>query len=136
MAVNTKTEYALRSLLEIADMGHLSAQKICERQKLPKKYIEHLLALLKSAGLVKSNPGSAGGYSLSRKPEEISFLDVLHAVRDESYATACNHQHGKFCMGEGCTLSPFFTELEGRLDEIFKSYSLRDIISIWEGKTI
>ena len=50
MAVNTRTEYALRALLEIADSSReaVSAKKICQRQALPKKYIEHLLADLNS----------------------------------------------------------------------------------------
>ena len=40
MAINTRSEYALRALLEIADSPQeaLSAQKICDHQALPKKY--------------------------------------------------------------------------------------------------
>lgn len=136
MAVNTKTEYALRSLLEIADKGHVSAQKISEAQRLPKKYIEHLLSLLKSAEIVRSSPGSAGGYELNKPADEIKFLDVLRAVKDDSFSASCAHRHGKFCFGQGCTLSPFFSRLESELAVIFESYSLSDIKSIWEGKVI
>jgi len=120
MAVNTKTEYALRSLLEIADKGHVSAQKISEAQRLPKKYIEHLLSLLKSANLVRSNPGSTGGYELSRPADEINFLDVLQAVQDDSFSASCAQRDGQFCFGKGCTLSPFFNRLESEMTEIFK----------------
>lgn len=132
MAVNTKTEYALRALIAIAEAGHLSAQKICEVQKLPKKYIEHLLSLLKAADLINSSAGSTGGYELIKAPAEISFQDVLNAVDDKSYATACTHRYGKFCLGKGCTLSPFFSELDHRLRGIMESYTLQDIIETWE----
>jgi Rrf2 family protein len=134
MAVNTKTEYALRALIEIHTSGHISAQKICEAQSLPKKYIEHLLALLKAAGMVNSSPGSLGGYTLSKPPEEISFADILRAVEDNSYTASCSESSGRHCVGDGCHLSPFFNELESKLQEIFMSYSLSDILKIWERK--
>ncbi|MDI3503341.1 MAG: Rrf2 family transcriptional regulator, cysteine metabolism repressor [Candidatus Cloacimonadota bacterium] len=132
MAVNTKTEYALRALIAIAEAGHLSAQKISESKKLPKKYIEHLLSLLKAADLINSSTGSTGGYELSKAPGEISFQDVLDAVDDKSYATACTHRFGKFCLGQDCTLSPFFSELDHRLQGIMQSYTLEDIIDLWK----
>lgn len=134
MAVNTKTEYALRALIEIHMSGHISAQKICEAQSLPKKYIEHLLALLKGAGMVTSSPGSLGGYELSKKPEEISFADILEAVEDNSFVAGCLVDSGRHCLGEDCPLSPFFSELDNRLQEIFRGYNLRDILDFWERK--
>jgi Rrf2 family protein len=132
MAVNTKTEYALRALIEIHDSGHISAQKICEAQNLPKKYIEHLLALLKAAEIVVSNPGSLGGYSLAKAPDQISFADVLNAVEDSSFSTACEDFNGEYCLGESCHLSPFFTELENKLQQVLRSYTLEDILKIWQ----
>jgi Rrf2 family protein len=134
MALNTKTEYALRALIEIHEQGYVSAQKICEAQKLPKKYIEHLMALLKSAGLVNSSPGSLGGYALAKKPNEISFADILSAVEDGSFNTACVDTSGRHCLGEACTLSPFFSELENKLQQVFRSYTLKDIMKIWQRK--
>ncbi|MCB5265402.1 MAG: Rrf2 family transcriptional regulator [Candidatus Cloacimonetes bacterium] len=134
MAVNTKTEYALRALIEIATQGQVSAQKICEAQNLPKKYIEHLLSLMKSAKIINSSAGILGGYSLAKEADEISFQSLLEAVGDESFATACKKRSGTFCLGQGCTLAPFFTKLEDQLSEIFEAYTLQDIINIWERK--
>ncbi|MCK9556470.1 MAG: Rrf2 family transcriptional regulator [Candidatus Cloacimonetes bacterium] len=134
MALNTKTEYALRVLLEIQEQGHVSAQKICEAQNLPKKYIEHLMAMLKTAGLVNSSPGSLGGYALAKKPEEISFADVLAAVEDYSFNTACVDTSREHCLGDSCTLSSFFNEIQNELQQVFSSYTLKDILKIWQRK--
>jgi Rrf2 family transcriptional regulator, cysteine metabolism repressor len=134
MAVNTKTEYALRALIAIAQNGHLSAQKICEAQQLPKKYIEHLLALLKAAKMINSSVGSTGGYELIRKADQISFQDILDAVEDKSYATACTCHSGQYCLGSECHLTPFFGELDRKLRDVLESYTLEDIINIWERK--
>lgn len=134
MAVNTKTGYALRALIEIAQQGQLSAQKICEAQGLPKKYIEHLLSLMKAAKLINSTAGIQGGYSLAKDPEEISFLSLLNAVGDESFDASCGKRLGNFCLGQDCALAPFFIELGDKMNKVFESYTLKDIINIWERK--
>ncbi|MCX8108341.1 MAG: Rrf2 family transcriptional regulator, partial [Verrucomicrobiae bacterium] len=43
--------------------------------------IRRLLALLRQAGLVKSQPGIAGGWQLSAKPDKITLGMVYRAVR-------------------------------------------------------
>ncbi|HOQ84067.1 MAG TPA: Rrf2 family transcriptional regulator, partial [Candidatus Syntrophosphaera thermopropionivorans] len=84
MPVSTKTEYALRALVEIAEHpeGTISAQNICNQQQLPKKYIEHLLSSLKNAGLIISSAGLKGGYVLAQSPDAITLYDVMKAVDD------------------------------------------------------
>ncbi len=126
MAVSTKTEYALRALLEIPAKGSVSAQTICERQQLPKKYIEHLLSALRVAGLIISSSGSRGGYSLARTAAAISLYDVMEAVDDHSLELDCGRDK-QFCLGEDCALQPLFAELASRQRELFKKYSLARI---------
>ena len=136
MAVNTRTEYALRALLEIADNPQeaVSAQKICQNQSLPKKYIERLLANLKTASLIVSSSGVRGGYVLSRDPEDISFLDILRAVQDESLDPTCNLDSHRFCPKGKCPLSGFFKILGARINAILCEYSLADIYDAWKGE--
>jgi len=136
MAVNTRTEYALRALLEMQNVNTepISAQRICLRQQLPKKYVEHLLSALKTAGLVSSSAGSRGGYTLSRKAEEISLLDVMEAVDDHSWELDCGENRGDHCLGDECQLSPFFHKISKEQRRLFASYSLVQIASVFEKK--
>lgn len=132
MALNTRTEYALRVLLELAEGEMISAQKICDKQQLPKKYIEHLLALLKNGGIVKSIAGSKGGYSLSRPANAITFAQILKAVEDYSFSTRCLPADKRYCLGKYCNLSIFFNTLNGQLEQLFGSYSLEQIAKIYQ----
>lgn len=136
MAVNTRTEYALRALLEMLDSAAepISAQRICLRQQLPKKYVEHLLSSLKTAGLVNSSAGSRGGYTLARKADKISLLDVMEAVEDHSLELECGENRGDHCLGEDCHLSPFFHQLSQEQRKLFASYSLARIAGFFEPK--
>ncbi len=136
MAVNARTEYALRALIEMyASKSELiSAQQICTQQKLPKKFVEHLLASLKAAELVVSTAGSRGGYSLARPAEEISFLDVMRAVEDGTLDFSCTQNKGEHCLGPECDLSFFFDELSAKQRKLFASYNLKKIAAIRKPK--
>lgn len=135
MAVNTRTEYALRALLEIADSPKeaVSAQKICDHQALPKKYIERLLGNLKSAGLIESCSGAKGGYNLAKPASQISLKQVLQAVEDDSLDPTCSAGSTRFCPGGDCALRAFFTKLGDEMTKMLSEYSLADIYGGWKG---
>lgn len=137
MAVNTRTEYAIRALLEIADSPQeaVSAQKICENQDLPKKYVERLLSNLKAAGLVSSSAGARGGYALAKDASEITLQHVLMAVADDSLNPSCNASLQRFCPAGKCALSSFFSELGGKVQELLSGYTLETIYKSWKGST-
>ncbi len=126
MAVSTRTEYALRALLEIPAGSSVSANSICERQQLPKKYVEHLLSALKNAGLIASSTGSRGGYTLTRPAGQISLWDIMEAVDDHNLELDCG-MGKQFCLGEECRLKPLFTDLAAKQRELFQKYSLARI---------
>jgi Rrf2 family protein len=75
-------EYALRAVVLLARTpgGPLSADEIAGSGRVPRRYAHKVLQALVRAGLVRSQPGPGGGYSLVRQPEELSILDVIGAV--------------------------------------------------------
>lgn len=129
MAINTRTEYALRALLEMMDNGNepISTAEICRRQSLPKKYIEHLLSGLKAAGFVSSTTGSRGGYLLAKSPAEIGLYDIMQAVEDTAWELSCNIKANKFCLGEDCTLHSLWGAITEELQKVLQNYSLQKI---------
>jgi Rrf2 family protein len=89
--ISARTDYAIRALLMLAEdapgaaEGHLvgvpvSADTLARRQTLPRKFLEAILADLRRAGIVVSQRGPTGGYTLSRRAAEISLGDVFRAV--------------------------------------------------------
>lgn len=136
MAVTTRSEYAIRALLEIAEGGaeQISAQRICDQQELPKKYVERLLGNLKSAGLISSSAGSKGGYTLAREKADIHLTDILAAVEDDSLNPTCNSGSNRFCPQGQCELRGFFDELGIAINKVLAAYSLEDIHRKWKGE--
>ncbi len=84
MKVSAKAEYACVAMLELAatyaDNQPVRIKTIAEAQNIPPRFLVQILLQLKTAGLVTSVRGAAGGYQLSRSPMAISLADVLNAI--------------------------------------------------------
>ena len=81
--------YGARALLELAldnEQGVVSTREIASHQQVSSKYLEHLLASLRSVGLVRSVRGAQGGHALAKPPDEINLRD-----------THCFGGNGGFC---------------------------------------
>jgi Rrf2 family iron-sulfur cluster assembly transcriptional regulator len=133
MHISTKTEYAVRALAELAVNAvdkPVSITEICEKQKLPRKYVEQLFRRLKNNGLVKSTHGAMGGYSLNQPVEKISLQKIMEAV-DESYLKKfCTPEHHTLhCLGWPCGFHQLWDEIKEHLDNYFDSIKLDQIIA-------
>jgi len=84
MIVSAKTEYACIAVLELAARHArgepVRIRDIAEAHGIPSRFLVQILLQLKSAGLVHSIRGAAGGYHLAREPENITLLDVMTVV--------------------------------------------------------
>jgi Rrf2 family protein len=83
MQISVKTDYALLALLDLASQPSrepIRTADIARRQKIPRKFLELILAGLKSAGFVESRRGAEGGYLLARQPESLTIGEVLRAM--------------------------------------------------------
>jgi Rrf2 family protein len=92
MKLSLRGEYALRALLVLGlkyDDSVVRIQTISEEQNIPKRFLEQILNDLKSAGIVQSKRGVAGGYRLARKPEEITLAAVVRHVEGALAPVSC-----------------------------------------------
>lgn len=58
----------------------VSVDTLARRQALPRKFLEAILADLRRAGIVVSQRGASGGYTLSRPAAKITLGDIFRAV--------------------------------------------------------
>ncbi|MBI4593683.1 MAG: Rrf2 family transcriptional regulator [Candidatus Rokubacteria bacterium] len=83
MKISAKGEYAIKAVLDLAmhyGRGLVPIQEIAARQRIPQRYLEQVLLAIKRAGLLESKRGAAGGYHLTKPPEQITVGAVLRAV--------------------------------------------------------
>ena len=81
MKISAKIDYACRALLELSlhwpDESPLPIQEIARRQKIPIKFLVHILIHLKQLDYLESVRGKKGGYVLTRNPKEIKLSQVI-----------------------------------------------------------
>jgi len=92
MKLSVRGEYALRALLVLGlhyDQSVVRIQTISEEQNIPKRFLEQILNDLKSAGVVQSRRGVAGGYRLARPPEEITLATIIRHIEGALAPVSC-----------------------------------------------
>ena len=82
MAANSQFSVAVHVLTLMARSGaeNVKSDSLARSVNTNPVVIRRLLGQLGHAHLVASQPGSAGGSHLARKPDEISLVDVYRAV--------------------------------------------------------
>jgi Rrf2 family transcriptional regulator, cysteine metabolism repressor len=83
ISITTKSPYALRALTELGRLGSSGPVPIAElarRREIPVQFLEQLFAVLRRAGVLKSQRGVRGGYSFARDPSEITVLEIVELL--------------------------------------------------------
>src|SRR6185503_6975748 len=92
MKLSLRGEYALRALLVLGlnyGQSVVRIQTISMQQNIPKRFLEQILNDLKSADIVASKRGIAGGYRLSRPPEHITLASVIRHLEGALAPVSC-----------------------------------------------
>ena len=82
ISVTSKSRYAVVAMAELARSGErpVPIAQIAERRAMPVQFLEQLFSTLRRDGLLTSQRGVKGGYTLARPPEEITVLEVVQAL--------------------------------------------------------
>jgi Rrf2 family protein len=132
MKLGTKTRYSSRAILDLAlhyDNGStmISAREIAEHQDLSTKYLENLLATLRSAGLVRSVRGMEGGYTLARPPDQINLRQIYHVFEGTEGFVECTTDPEYCKRTDGCATQEIWAQMYDACMEILESTTLEDL---------
>ena len=75
-----KAKYALRALIALSRQprgGSLHIADIAKSESIPQKYLERILLELKGRGVLHSQKGQGGGYSLRLPADKVSVGDIV-----------------------------------------------------------
>lgn len=84
---------------------------------------------MEKAGMLKSQKGAKGGYSLARPAKRIKLGEVVNALEGDNYFVQCLSGKGKVCAQcKKCAAQNFWQKFQEKLDSFLDSVSLEDII--------
>src|SRR5437660_698997 len=99
------TDYGIVLLTHFAAHPEREAQNARElalETRLPLPTVGKLLKELAHSGILLSQRGIHGGYTLARRPEEVSVAEVIAALEGPIAITECNVSSPGLCDHESC----------------------------------
>ena len=131
MKISTKGRYGARALLDLADhygKGQVLLKDIAKREDIPIRYLEQLIAPLRSAGLVKGIRGARGGYILTKPPSQIRLSEILEILEGSLEMVDCI-RGGKACNRiDICITRDIWDELNQAMRNLLESITLDDMV--------
>jgi Rrf2 family protein len=131
MKLSTRTRYAVRAIIELAQNDNnkpLQLKVIAQRQEISVKYLEQLMAVLRSAGFVRSVRGSKGGYVLAKAPNQIRLNEVLHRLEGTVATVECVENENCCSRSADCAARYLWTQVEHAIENVLQSITLQDLV--------
>jgi Rrf2 family protein len=129
--VRRNTDYALRMVTSLAkhfDDGEImSARRLADDCNFSYELGRKLLQKLHKAELVKGHMGVKGGFLLTRKPSEITLIEVINALQGGIRLNQCLVP-GKGCeLKRKCEISSKLSSLQHYIQEYLGDITLEDV---------
>ena len=131
MRVSAKVDYALRAMAELAAAppGLTTAEQLATAQQIPPKFLESILAQLRSSGLVASQRGAEGGYQLARRAEEISVAEVIRELEGPIATVRGARPDELEYSGPATGLRDIWLELRSQMRGVLEQTTLADLLT-------
>jgi Rrf2 family protein len=121
----------MRAILELAynfGRGPLQTKVIAQHQDISVKYLEQLMAAMKSAGLVRSQRGVKGGYVLARPPDKIKLSDVFDVFEGPVVTVECVANENYCARAADCIARQIWSEVQRAVKNVLGSITLQNAL--------
>ncbi len=133
MKLSTQSRYGVRAVLDIAynsEGMETQVKDISKRQGISPRYLEQIFQKLKRGGILGSKRGPSGGYSLAKKPEDITVGEIVRITEGQIDPVPClnSGDRSQPCeRAEECVTRVIWNEAGNRLKAYLDSVTVRDL---------
>lgn len=135
--INRKLEYALMVLKAMQDKVALgetqtTAREICEKYHTPFDTTSKVMQQMKEAGILESQKGVKGGYTLKADLSRFSYLELVESIEGKCFTTDCHDRgdgHGPCDLIGSCNITQPIRRLNDYLMGILGSLSLSELLA-------
>ena len=95
MRLSTRSKYGLRALMDMAahsDENATRLKDLAKRNNIPVKFLEQIFLALRNSGVVHSQVGAHGGYTLARPATQITLGEVIRVLDGTIAPVSCTSQ--------------------------------------------
>jgi Rrf2 family protein len=143
MRLSRRSEYGLRALTDLVrhgDDGPIALATLAERDRLPLKFLEQIMATLKHAGIVRTTLGAHGGYAIATDPSTVSLGRVIRLLDGALAPLGCvslRYYESCSCPDEStCALRDAMLDVRDAMLEVLDKETLADLAARTGGRSI
>ena len=131
MRITAKVDYAVRAATELAAAppGPVKGEALADRQGIPAKFLENILADLRRAGLVASQRGAEGGYRLAVPSADVSIADIIRAVEGPLADVHGTSPEAVEYPGPAAHLQQVWVATRAALRSVLEEVTLADVVA-------
>lgn len=133
--ISKKTKYGLKALGYLAEQygnGPVLIAEIAEKRKIPIKFLENILLLLKKQGILDSKKGKGGGYMLAAHPKKTTLAAVYRIIEGPIAMMPCVslnfYEKCKDCNEKHCGLNRIMILTRDANLKILEKKTIQDLI--------
>src|SRR3954464_4038935 len=123
LKLTKKADYALmamKHLAECASEGSRSAKDVSDAYGIPPEALAKILQKLVKAGLLHSQHGTNGGYTLARGAHTISAFEVIQAIDGPLFITSCITVRGECDQSNRCNIREPLRKVNESIEAVLK----------------
>jgi Rrf2 family protein len=132
--LSKKTQYAFQALSYLAMQKNNEPQLIAEiakKKKIPLKFLENILLLLRKDGILESKKGKGGGYFFNLEPKKITLARVIRLLDGPIAPLSCVSLHFyercKNCNEKHCGLHDMMVKVRDANLKILEKKTIADL---------
>jgi len=131
LKLSTRARYGTRALLDLArHTGEKPVQlkDIAGRQNISLHYLEHIIAPLVGAGIIRSIRGARGGLKLTRHPKDVKLSEVIQLLEGAITPVDCIVNPESCDRADLCVTRDVWCEMKKAIDATLDSVTLQDLV--------
>ncbi len=120
----------------MARRGHtrpVQIQELSESERIPVKFLEQILLVLKNSNLLRSKRGAGGGYQLNRTADQIALGEIIELIDGPFIPVTCCEEAKPGHCGCGqsgpCGLGSTFLQLQSHVSTFLREKTLADVLT-------
>jgi Rrf2 family protein len=136
LKLTKKADYGLMAMKHLAEHAHegaCSAKDVAESYGIPPEVLAKILQRLAKAGLLHSQHGINGGYTLARPAREISAYEVIRAIDGPLFITSCITVRGECDQTQRCTIREPLRKVNQSIEDMLKKIRIAEMTETSDG---
>jgi Rrf2 family protein len=130
LKLTKKADYGLMAMKHLAERAHegaFSAKDVADAYGIPQEALAKILQRLVKAGLLQSQHGANGGYTLAREANNISAFEVIRAIDGPLFITSCITVRGECGQSGRCTIREPLRRVNESIEQVLRRITISEM---------